>query len=675
MPKINVLEKHVAELIAAGEVIERPASIVKELIENSIDAGATAVTVEIKNGGIKYIRITDNGCGIAYEDVPTAFLRHATSKVRYEYDLDSIGTLGFRGEALASVSAVAKVEMLTKTSDSQFGTRIELAGGEQLSLSEAGCPDGTTIVVRDLFYNVPARLKFLKRDISEAGAVSGIVDKIALSNPRVSIKFIKEGKVELHTPGDGNVLSAVYAVFGKEFARTLMPVDYTYQGVQISGFVSIPDLSKANRKSQHFFVNNRYIKSRTCAGALEEAYRHSIMVGKFPACVLYLQVPNNAVDVNVHPAKTEVRFMNEKLVYDAVFFAVKSAISGYNQQLLQEKTATEAVLQLEKTSSVPHLDYITKAKETSYHGEQTVLASSQPKTDTLRIGSYSIQLETDVPASYVADHNIPEYHAVEKQPEDLQQSDFRHLDLSKISAVPPETADTHEESKTVLVREETPTAESTPSDVVSNVPEETPAVSEDVSEKETIEKIRLCGELFKTYILAEIDNNFVMVDKHAAHERILYEKLKASCGEIEGQLLLTPLTLTFSREDYFALINSRKEIRKYGFEIEDFGQCTVQVREIPIFLDTRDATQVLYELGCNLRKNKRDITPELIDDMLHSIACKAAIKANDSSSDQELLAIVREVYTNENIRYCPHGRPVVIVTSKYELEKKFHRIV
>lgn len=351
MPKINVLEKHVAELIAAGEVIERPASIVKELIENSIDAGATAVTVEIKNGGIKYIRITDNGCGIAYEDVPTAFLRHATSKVRYEYDLDSIGTLGFRGEALASVSAVAKVEMLTKTPDSRFGTRIELAGGEQLSLSEAGCPDGTTIVVRDLFYNVPARLKFLKRDISEAGAVSGIVDKIALSNPRVSIKFIKEGKVELHTPGDGNVLSAVYAVFGKEFARTLMPVDYTYQGIQISGFVSIPDLSKANRKSQHFFVNNRYIKSRTCAGALEEAYRHSIMVGKFPACVLYLQVPNNAVDVNVHPAKTEVRFMNEKLIYDAIFFAVKSAISTYNQQLLQEKTATETVLQSEKNGS------------------------------------------------------------------------------------------------------------------------------------------------------------------------------------------------------------------------------------------------------------------------------------------------------------------------------------
>ena len=454
-----------------------------------------------------------------------------------------------------------------------------------------------------------------------------------------------------------------------------MPVDYTYQGVQISGFVSIPDLSKANRKSQHFFVNNRYIKSRTCAGALEEAYRHSIMVGKFPACVLYLQVPNNAVDVNVHPAKTEIRFMNEKLVYDAVFFAVKSAISSYNQQLLQEKTATETVLQSEKSSSVPHLDYITKAKETSYQGEQTVLASSRPKNDTLRIGDYSIQLETDSPASYVGDHNIPEYHAAEKQPEVLQQSEFRHLDLSKISAAPPETADVHEESKAVLIREETPAAELTPSEVVPDVPEESPAASEAVSEKETIGKIRFCGELFKTYILAEIDNNFVMVDKHAAHERILYEKLRASCGEIEGQLLLTPLTLTFSREDYFALLNSRKEIRKYGFEIEDFGQCTVQVREIPIFLDTRDATQVLYELGCNLRKNKRDITPELIDDMLHSIACKAAIKANDSSSDQELLAIVREVYTNENIRYCPHGRPVVIVTSKYELEKKFHRIV
>ena len=670
MPKINVLEKHVAELIAAGEVIERPASIVKELIENSIDAGATAVTVEIKNGGIKYIRITDNGCGIAYEDVPTAFLRHATSKVRYEYDLDSIGTLGFRGEALASVSAVAKVEMLTKTPDSRFGTRIELAGGEQLSLSEAGCPDGTTIVVRDLFYNVPARLKFLKRDISEAGAVSGIVDKIALSNPRVSIKFIKEGKVELHTPGDGNVLSAVYAVFGKEFARTLMPVDYTYQGIQISGFVSIPDLSKANRKSQHFFVNNRYIKSRTCAGALEEAYRHSIMVGKFPACVLYLQVPNNAVDVNVHPAKTEVRFMNEKLIYDAIFFAVKSAISAYNQQLLQEKTATETVLQSEKTAPIPQLDYVTKAKETSYQGEQTVLTTPPSKPNTLRVGDYSIQLESEEKVSYVADHNQPEYHASQKQPEVLQQSDFRHLDLSKIAAAPQEAPLVSEEPHIDSVSIPQPATESAMADS-SKVVEEMPLAAE----KEKIGNIRLCGELFKTYILAEIDNNFVMVDKHAAHERMLYEKLRASHGEIEGQLLLTPLTLTFSSEDYFALIHNRKEIRKYGFAIEDFGQCSVQVREIPIFLDTLDATQVLYELGCNLRKNKRDITPDLIDDMLHSIACKAAIKAHDSSSDQELLAIVREVYTNENIRYCPHGRPVVIVTSKYELEKKFHRVV
>lgn len=665
MPKINVLEKHVAELIAAGEVIERPASIVKELLENAIDAGATAVTAEIKGGGIRYIRITDNGCGIAAEDVPTAFLRHATSKVRYEYDLDSIGTLGFRGEALASICAVSRVEMLTKTPEAQFGTRIELEGGEQLELSEAGCPDGTTIVVRDLFYNVPARLKFLKRDVYEAGLVAGIVEKLALSHPEVSVKLIRDNKVELHTPGDGKIVSAVYAVFGKEFAKTLLPVDYSYQGIHVCGFASIPDLSRANRKSQHFFVNGRYVKSRTCAGALEEAYRHSIMAGRFPACVLYYEVPSDSVDVNVHPAKTEIRFINEKNVYDATYFAVKGAITDYSKNLLKEKQATEQNLRevITPPSAAP-LDYPTKAREFAYTGEQTVWKPQQKEqpgdslqTEAIRFGGFEIQPEQ----RHVSDGGAAGYgenlRAENHQDTELTQDDLKYLELDKLFGARNEASAPEQETS--------PTA---------SEPERKKDTEPASAEAEPV-SVRVCGELFKTYILAEVENQFLIVDKHAAHERILYEKLREAHADIEGQMLLTPMTLTFPREDYLALLSNREIIARYGFDIDDFGKCSVQVRSIPIFLDTLDATQVLYELGCSLRKNKRDISPELIDDMLHSMACKAAIRANDTNAPQELLEIVRQVYTNDRIRYCPHGRPVVITMSKYELEKKFHRIV
>lgn len=666
MPKINVLEKHVAELIAAGEVIERPASIVKELMENAIDAGATAVTVEIKNGGIRYLRVTDNGCGISREDVPTAFLRHATSKVRYEYDLESIGTLGFRGEALASICAVSKVEMLTKTAEEQFGTRIELAGGEQLSCEEAGCPDGTTIVVRDLFYNVPARLKFLKRDLYEAGLVAGIVDKIALSNPQVSVKLIKENKVELHTPGDGQILSAIYAVFGKEFAKTLLPVDYTYQNIHVTGMTSIPELSRANRKSQHFFVNSRYVKSRTCAGALEEAYRGSIMVGKFPACVLYLEVPNDTIDVNVHPTKTEIRFTEEKTAYEAVLFAVRSAISARNQQLLKDKQANEQILSVEHTPSAPTLDYATKAQELLDAGEQKQFSV----TKSLSFDGYSIELEQPEPCIAQPESGYFVVEREEREPvlpsaaePELKQSDLKYLDLSKIMNAPP--SEKSETAPSVPIPQEElskPQAESEQKPLKS--------LQEDITPK-----IKLCGEVFKTYILAEIDDHFLMIDKHAAHERILYEKLRSSHGDLEGQFLLTPMTLTLSREDYMTLLEHKETLLRYGFEIDDFGQCSIQMRSIPSLLDTADAVSVLYELSANLRKNKKDISPEQIDDILHSMACKAAIKANSYTGEQELLALVKEVYQNDAIRYCPHGRPVVITMTKYELEKKFHRVV
>lgn len=697
MPKINVLDKHVAELIAAGEVIERPASIVKELMENAIDAGATAVTVEIKSGGIRYLRITDNGCGISYEDLPTAFLRHATSKVRDEADLEQIGTLGFRGEALASVCAVSRVEMLTKTEDAQFGARIELAGGEQLAYEEAGCPDGTTIVVRDLFYNVPARLKFLKRDAYEGSLVADIVDKIALSNPQIAVKFIKENRVELQTPGDGKLESAVYAVFGREFAQSLIPTDYQYQGVHVRGLVSIPEQSRQNRKSQHFFVNARYVRSRTCGGALEEAYRGSIMTGKFPACVLYLDVPNDTVDVNVHPAKTEIRFVQERTVYEAVLFGVKTAISDYNKERLHQKLATEQTIKSEYTPpQTPRLDYATRAGEATYTGEQTTIRREPAAAEKIKYGDYEIQLET-ASTLLVSDREDIGYCApvreksgaltggagavrndgfalvtekmnlemgrkmVEEPP--LNQADLKYLDLEQILEGPT----SEQASEQTAVSPITESISATESEVEGEALLDQP--------RKECPPIKLCGELFKTYILAEVEGSFLMIDKHAAHERILYEKLKATQGEIDRQLLLLPLTLTFPREEYAALLDSREKIRRYGFDIDDFGKCTIQVREIPIFLDTDDAAQVLGELAGNLRKNKQDISPELIDDMLHSIACKAAIKANYDTGEQELLAIAQEVYTNDAIRYCPHGRPVVLVMTKYELEKKFHRVV
>ncbi|HIZ55190.1 MAG TPA: DNA mismatch repair endonuclease MutL, partial [Firmicutes bacterium] len=331
MPKIIQLDKHVSELIAAGEVIERPASIVKELLENSIDAGATSVTVEIQRGGVQYIRITDNGCGIAPEDVPVAFRRHATSKVRNEEDLGKIATLGFRGEAMASICAVSRVELMTKTPENQMGVRYVIQGGEEQESIQVGCPDGTTVIVRDLFYNVPARLKFLKKDVSEANAVQSVVDKIALSHPEVSIKLIRENKTQLHTPGNNDLYSVIYAVFGRDFAKTMMTVDSSYNGTQVKGFISIPMESRSNRSMQHFFVNGRYVKSKTCMAALEEAYKNSIMVGKFPACVLNLSLPYDQVDVNVHPSKIEVRFTNERIVFDGVYFAVKNAIRQQSQ--------------------------------------------------------------------------------------------------------------------------------------------------------------------------------------------------------------------------------------------------------------------------------------------------------------------------------------------------------
>ena len=645
MPQIHLLDKAVSELIAAGEVIERPASIVKELLENSIDSGATSVTVEIKSGGKQLIRITDNGCGISPDDVPKAFLRHATSKIQTEPDLEHIATLGFRGEALASICAVSKIELLTKTAEEQFGTRYTISGGEGGELEETGCPDGTTILVREIFYNVPARLKFLKKDVTEGNAIQSIVDKIALSHPEISIKFLRDGKRVLNTPGNGDRFSVIHAVFGREFASTLMPVDYKEGNFPVNGFASVPMKSRANRSMQHFFINGRYVKSKTCCTALEEAYKGSIMVGKFPACVLNLELPFEMVDVNVHPSKIEVRFTDERAVFEAVYFAVKSAIA-----------------QQSRLSAVPRETEIVKP-----HVERVL---SQPQElDQMGLGVRPTPqpISVSAPPSQLRDSGF-NYQVRKKEPVPQKESSFSFLKKESFAPagntagqrsapkrledrIIPETPEMPKSSEVVLTKEQ----------------------SKHQPEKEARPVYRIIGELFKTYILAEVEDQLVMVDKHAAHERILYEKLKQEAGNLDRQVLLAPVSVTCSVEEHECILANAETLERLGFLAEDFGGSSVLIREIPMVLDREAVEDVFGDILNNLMKNKRDVSPQVLEELYHSMACKAAIKANDVNSPAELERLFERVYFDEAIRYCPHGRPVAITMTKERFERQFGR--
>ena len=642
MARIQVLDEAVSELIAAGEVIERPASIVKELLENAIDAGASAVTVEIKQGGVGFIRITDDGSGIEPEDVPTAFLRHATSKVHSREDLAGIGTLGFRGEALASVCAVARVELLTKTAGSALGCRYVIHGGKEQSCEEAGCPNGTTIIVRDLFYNVPARLKFLKKDTSEGNAVQGIVEKIALSHPEISFKLIKENRTVLHTPGDGTLLSAVYAVFGREFSSSLLPVDYTHGGMTVTGFVSKPAAARNNRSMQHFFVNRRYVRSRTCVAALEEGYKHAIMVGKFPACVLNLTLDCRAVDVNVHPAKTEVRFVQERPVFEAVYFAVKSALD--QQDILKEKH--------EPASGQPGL--LSAFRETP--AQQTRLPArpaARPEEHFQRMDAAGWKQGMGKTLREPG----PVYHAAEQKSPPARPQPRRE---EPAEPVLPKT-----EFSFLTERSFARQAEPEPA---PPPPVEAPPLPEE----ETTAQIRLIGELFGTYILFEVEDRFVMLDKHAAHERILYEQLRERIRLKESQILLAPVPVPLSREEADALLENRELAASMGFRLEEEGG-VLRILEAPLILCQYDLAGIVEDLARNIQLCRMDVTPQRFDDLLHSMACRAAIKAHADNTPEELEELARQVYFDQKIRHCPHGRPVGITMSRYEIEKKFGR--
>ena len=642
MAAIQVLPKHIAELIAAGEVVERPASVVKELLENAIDAGATAITVEIRNGGVSYIRVTDNGSGIAKEDVPKAFLSHATSKLHKAGDLDEILTLGFRGEALASIAAVSHVELLTRQAGENTGTSYAISGGVEERCDDAGCPLGTTIVVRDLFYNTPARMKFLKKDVSEANAVADVVERLALSHPEVSFRFIREGKQTLITPGDNQLLSVIYSVFGRVFAEGLLPVSYELDGVAVTGFVSRPTSARPSRSMQYFFLNNRTIRSRSIAASMENAFKNAIMVGKFPACVLHISVPARLVDVNVHPAKTEVRFSDERQVGASVYYAVRSAI--------------------EADVSRPKADLAKAAQKT----RQTAVQLQMVETDTpAAVPQKKPDFWANMPAQ--------QYRGGEAAPKQATPVPAKPQPALSVSAPRQGNPLRPEPDEPDVIGAFRKKQQNQP-EPKQTEPKPAPAPAVAVTENPQPRPLRLIGEAFKTYILCEYDGKLYVIDKHAAHERVIFNRLKATKKDDPRQVLLTPVQITLSKEEYNCILTQLDTFEACGFLIEDFGNNCVVVRECPMLLHVDDVQDVVLEIAQNLLQHKTDIQAEKMNRIYETAACKAAIKAGNKNSTAELKALAEEVLYNNEIRYCPHGRPVLIEMSRYDLEKQFGRI-
>ena len=624
--KIKQMPKHMASLIAAGEVVERPASVVKELCENSVDAGATSLTVEIQGGGKTFIRICDNGSGILKEDLPLAFKPHATSKVETEKDLESIVTLGFRGEALSSICAVSETEVLTLPEGEEIGSLYKITGGEEILCESAGCPKGTTIIVRNLFFNTPARMKFLRSDMSESNYVSAVVDRIALSHPEISIKYIRDGKQIFNTAGDGDLYNTIYAVFGADFAKSLMKVDYELGGIRVHGFISKPLNCRANRSMQYFFVSGRQVKSLTAMTALENAYKNSVMVGKVPACVLHIEIAPELVDVNVHPAKTEVRFVNDKAVFDAVYYACKNS-------LVSEDTPKEIKLSPDDVARKPQV--VQQSFES---------AKVKPEPENFWQKTSAEQFKSEVSHQFVSQTvRAPEVKYTSSEPEKID-IDFDDEDLFSEKESEPEKPVTQAKTEPLSEKEE----------------------------KAEIAPFKVIGEIFKTYIIVEQGNEVIFIDKHAAHERIIFESLKEQ-EHNQSQMLLSPVNVTLAKEDYDALIANAENLEKSGFIIEDFGSGTARVRGYPLVLENTDIASTVEETAGYLRENRREFSTETLDWLYHNIACRAAIKAGNYTSEFEMNKFVETLLSKPFIRYCPHGRPVAVIMSKYEFEKQFGR--
>lgn len=669
MPKINILPKEVYSLIAAGEVVERPLSIVKEMIENSIDAGSKHITVEIKNGGTTYIRITDDGCGIAKEDVKKVFISHATSKIADAEDLNSILTLGFRGEAMASISAVAKVELLTRVSGEELGTRYEIHGGREMDFADAGCPEGTTIVVRDIFFNVPARMKFLKKDVTEGNSVQGIVERMAISHPEISFRFIREGRQVLVTSGNGDLKGTVYSVFGKELSDTLVPVDYAFEGMRVTGFVSRPHQSRKSRAMQFFFINSRLVKSTTAMAALEQAYKNNIMVGRYPACVLNIEIDAKLIDVNVHPAKIEVRFVNEKPVFNLIYYGVKTAIeTGDSVKEADFGTSYDGrpYKNLEKHSV--KVDFLKKEEP-----PKQMKFSSKPLNDFWQVASPSKPIEHKRKDSYgnAEDYVISAGNTLDKL-DNAITTDYSvsvKIDFS-------DSGEKRDNSEDVILIDDSKSAGERLFGIADNTPDKDNSdVIEIKAEDEIAPEFTVVGEAFNTYIIVQIENNLYYIDKHAAHERMNFERLKAQAKDnISTQILLAPVAVKLSAEEYSVVTENLPLLAKCGIIAEDFGNMTVIVREIPSLLEGADAKDLIIETAGKLLEHKTDLEPDKMDWIFHSASCRSAVKGGDYTTPEERELFVKKLLSMPNIRYCPHGRPVMIKISKYEIEKQFGRI-
>ena len=676
MAQIRQLDPHVADLIAAGEVVERPASVVKELMENAIDAGAHAVTVEIAHGGMTLIRVTDDGCGIPADQAATAFLRHATSKIATEFDLEAIGTLGFRGEALAAIAAVSRVELLTRPPEDTLGTALTLEGGQVLEQEEAGCPAGTTMVVRDLFYNTPARQKFLKKDAAEGAAVFAVVQRVALSHPELSVKFIRDGRQELLTPGDGQLKSAVYAVMGREIALGLLPVAGSGIHMGVSGFASMPSCCRGSRSYQHFFVNGRYVKSRTMMAAVEEAYKNQKMVGRFPGCVIHLTVRPNEVDVNVHPAKTEVKFQNEQQVFSTVYHAVLSALGA-------DRSRPQAVLPGARGEDTvtPNQTVLTMRDDTG-----ALLDRRPPERDHRPVAGAGLRQPSQSPAGGFqfrrVDPLIQAPASPVPAPRPVSGGGEEPPPERPAPAEPvagPEDRGTEQVSEPAApakpVELVKPTEPAEPARPAAPVQGEEPPRPEREPEPEPQpqeEPWQIRGELFRTYVMVEQGDKVLLIDKHAAHERVNFDRLKAADYQPMVQQLLVPVTFTPAPEERETLLEQLPLLSRFGFEVEELGDAALAVRCAPDYLDAGEIEPALLELARRIRVTGSADPQSARDELLHTMACKAAIKGGQRNGPRELEEVARMVMSGQ-VRYCPHGRPVAIELTKTYLEKQFKR--
>ena len=683
MPHIQQLSPHVADLIAAGEVVERPASVVKELLENAIDAGAQSVTVEMKNGGMTYLRVSDDGCGIAPSELPTAFLRHATSKLRTAEDLAAIGTLGFRGEALAAISSVSRLDIFSRERGALSGAKLHLEGGVPETVEDAGCPEGTSVIVRDLFYNTPARLKFMKRDSAEATAIAGLVAHLALSHPEVSFKLIKDGTQTLLTPGDGALHSAIYASLGREFALSLVETKGADGELRVSGFISAPLAARGTRAMQTFFVNGRLVKSQLLTAALEEAYANRMMKGKFPGCVLLVELPHDMVDVNVHPAKTIVKFVGEKRVFDLVYHAAMAAL---DQREKPEPPQAKPAAQVTN----PRGDFFASMTSQQYREQQKKEPSAAapalarpasapqaapqwktrvPAVDTRQGGSASlsdfVRRETFVSAPVLS---AQEVQPVQKSVESVDNS------TREAAPLPMDEEEKRPAAPFPAAEAAAPEAELAAESAAAPAPEQEEAAAEQTSFAPlAAAPWRIAGEVLDTYIVCEDEErNVWLIDKHAAHERVNFDRLKANQEPVMCQALLAPLVADFAAEEYSALAANLDLLREFGFECEEFGGGSLILRAVPADLESGDALATLEELAEKLVTAHTADPAAARDALLHTMACKASIKGGWKSDLSELRVLVEKVQSGE-VQFCPHGRPVKAKLTKYELEKMFKR--